>query len=197
LPLTCRLLSLALLLAAVAALVKCGDGGPLPPLSHPLTFMSAEQEAKAREILFADETVRAITEGRQLNVDYWVFFQKLLVEDRSSSREGSVVALAMMYFDPPISYEGEAPREKNPCLGHDAGPDESFEDEPCSREATEYETEYVAWSSVNEMRVAVHLDLERVVDFLDSYLPPEELREVVQYGIEVATQTAMESPVAP
>ena len=144
-------------------------------------MMSPEQESEAKDILFRDETIKAITEGRQLGRDYWLFFQQVLGEDQSTARRGPVIAIAMMYFDPSISYQGKAPVKSNPCESRAAEVDELPFDDPCYRQPVVYETKDVTWPSVNEVRVSVDLSDGRVVDLLDAWLPPDEL----QYEIEL------------
>jgi hypothetical protein len=160
------LVSLAITLAAGVAIlaVACGSGkepdsatprdagrvvdpeclatiGSEFPAQHPEPA-SPERIAELARILCGEDAVKALVAGRAAGRDLWIRVS-YVYEYREANNSGELpIAMVNFYFDPPVSYSGEAPFDADPCTGHYGGDERLDPNDPCMNAPHEYGREH-------------------------------------------------------
>jgi hypothetical protein len=152
-------------------------------LTTPEPTPSPEQVARMGQILYGNETIKAMLAGREDGRDYWIRVS-YVYEHRGIRNYGEKpIAMVHIYFDPPLSFAGEVPViTKDPCRGHG---DEGYLDpnDPCVDEPKEYGTEYQTFTGVQGVVAQVDLPRGEVVQIFAAPVTPEELTDIrSQYG---------------
>ena len=150
---------------------------PAPKPSPTATPDSSEEDAEVMAIVLEDKAMEGMLTGRQEGRDYWVIISHT-DEYRDAPDTGEKpIAMVDIFFDPPISYEGEFPVIlSDPCSGH-YGEDERLDPaDPCMDEPKEYGR--VHGGPVDAQQITLTVDLRR-----------GELVDVFQFGLPIAQTT--------
>lgn len=124
---------------------------------------SPEKIAQIREILFENEAVKGILAGRHEGRDYWMridtIFEHAHVENTGEPPIGAV----QIYFEPPVTWEGEVPTWSDPCEGH--YDDEGWlvdKNDPCRNEPRQFGTRQYRLTDANNVHIFVDLRVRRL-----------------------------------
>ena len=159
------------------SLLKPAEPTPVAtPTTNPAEW--AEKKVKVREILFANEAIKAMTAGRVEGQDYWMDLSDVNRENSTHGDEGAIVD---MVFAKPVSYAGEVPEASDPCAGHYGEDERVPEGDPCLKQAREYSTVYRAFTDVSHISGRVDTRRGEVVDLFAMYETPHTLEGTIQW----------------
>jgi len=145
---------------------------PAPKPSPTATPDSSEEDAEVMAIVLEDKAMEGMLTGRQEGRDYWVIISHT-DEYRDAPDTGEKpIAMVDIFFDPPISYEGEFPVIlSDPCSGH-YGEDESLDPgDPCMDEPSEYGSKYLDLTGAEHIVAKVDLRRQELVDVFPLSIP--------------------------
>jgi hypothetical protein len=152
------------------------------PAQHP-DPASPERISELTRILCGEQAVQALMAGRDVGRDLWVRIS-YVYEYREANNSGEFpIAMVNFYFDPPVSYSGEAPFQTDPCSGH-YGDDERLDPgDPCMDAPREYGRRQQEFA--DETGVVAEVDFRRgeVVELFAVPVAPEEMADIrSQFG---------------
>lgn len=119
---------------------------------------SPEKIAQIREILFENEAVKGILAGRHEGRDYWMRIDPMYERENVEKKGEPNIAQVLMWFDPPVSWEGEVPTRSDPCKGH--YDDEGWlvdKNDSCIYEPREYGSSHAKFDSTHGITAAIDL----------------------------------------
>jgi hypothetical protein len=167
-----------LALAVSAAVWGITNLGASDPRTTYNPTPSPEKVAEIRDILFADEAVKGILAGRNEGRDYWMRIDTIFEHADVKNTGEPPIAAVQMYFEPPVSWEGEAPTWSDPCSGH--YDDDGWlvdKNDPCVNEPREYQTRQYGLTNANNVHAFVDLRVGRVMYVLGGRgASPDEIR---------------------
>jgi hypothetical protein len=145
----------------------------------PYPTESPEKVAQIRDILFANEAVKGILAGRNEGRDYWMRIDMIFEHADVENTGEPPIAAVQMYFEPPVSWEGEVPTWSDPCKGH--YDDDGWlldKNDPCLNEPRQYGTRQYQLNNANTVHTFVDLRVEQVVRLLGGGGAfPDEIRQ--------------------
>jgi len=139
---------------------------------------SPEKIAQIREILFENEAVKGILAGRHEGRDYWMRIDPMYERENVEKKGEPNIAQVLMWFDPPVSWEGEVPTRSDPCKGH--YDDDGYlvnKNDPCIHEPREYGTSHEKFDSTHGITAAIDLRRGQVHAVVSMGGLPFEIRE--------------------
>jgi hypothetical protein len=125
--------------------------------------LSADQKLMVEDIILENSALKGMILGPDSNREPLIRVQSYVSPDITAAKRGSVLALANVFFDPPISFSGELPRQTNPCEGYPRVDGAIPEDAPCWDLPVEFITEYVEWHDITTVTVVVDIQEKKVV----------------------------------
>ena len=168
----CGLLALAVS-ATVWGITNLGASSP-----SGIPTPSPDKIAQIRDILFQDEAVKGILAGRNEGRDYWIRVDMMYERENVERKGDPNIAQVLMWFDPPVSWEGEIPTISDPC--------DSYKDEegyladknhPCIREPLQYSTAHEKFEDTGGITAAIDLRLGRVTLVVSQGGSPDAIRQ--------------------
>jgi len=136
------------------------------------------------EIVLQEKAIEGMLADREEGRDYWIRIGYVYEHREAANTGEKPIAMVHMYFDPPISYEGEFPVIlSDPCSGR-RGADERLDpDDPCMNEPKEYGR--VHGGPVDAQSIVLTVDLRRgeVVGVFQAPVTVEEIEDTQRrYG---------------
>lgn len=167
-----------LALAVSGAVWGINNLGASDPDVTAIPTESPEKIAQVREILFRDEAVKGILAGRHEGRDYWMRIDMMYERENVDKTGEPSIAAVLMWFDPPVSWEGQVPTRSDPC--------DSYENEegwltdknhPCINEPREYGTSFEEFGPTNGITAGIDLRLGQVYAVVEMGGSPDAIRE--------------------
>ena len=140
------------------------------------TAGSPEKDAQVRGILFGNEAVEQMVAGREEGRDYWVKIGYVYAPREPSSSDEKTLAIADVYFDPPVSWSGLLPTRLDPCQGHyqDGSLDPN---DPCRSEPAQFGPAYQQFYGADGITADVDLRSGQVLQVLPVSALPGEIED--------------------
>lgn len=138
---------------------------------------SPEKDAQVREILFQNDAVKGILAGREEARDYWlrIDYGYGYYEDAKDTDE-KPMAMVNMYFDPPVSWNGQVPIRSSPCQTHYQD-DWLDPNDPCRNELPQFGAGYREFSQAQGIAAEVDLRRGQVVQVFEVPVTPDEMKD--------------------
>lgn len=168
-------------LAASVAVWGITNLGASDPGTSAVPTESPEKIAEIRDILFADEAVKGILAGRHEGRDYWIRTYTIFEHADVENTGEPPIAVSQMYFEPPVTWEGEVPDRSDPCDGH--YDDDGWlldKQDSCQNEPYQVTMRHEQFIQRNSVHVFMDLRRGEVVEILGGGAEPDEIRDAMK-----------------